>query len=164
MPYLIDGHNLIDAMPDIHLDDPDDEVKLAERLKQYMMRKRKKCTVVFDNGLPGGVNPRWSNSQVEVLFAHSRAKADDLILERLDRERNPHNWQVVTDDGDVADGARARGASVIRSAEFAALLTKSRSRKSKGLTGEETHPVISKHEVEEMMRLFKAKKSGQGPK
>ena len=48
------------------------------------------------------------------------------------------------------------------SAEFAALLTKSRSRKSKG-PSEETHPVISKHEVEEMMRLFKAK-SGQGPK
>lgn len=162
MPYLIDGHNLIDAMPDIHLDDPDDEAKLVERLKQYMMRKRKKCTVVFDNGLPGGVNPRLSNSQVEVLFAHSRAKADDLIRERLDRRRDPGYWQVVSSDQEVADVARARGVTVISSGEFARLLVGFR--KSQGPTGEEKNPVVSPDHVEEMLRLFNAKRPRRGPK
>ena len=34
MLYLIDGHNLIGQMPGLSLDDPHDEAKLVERLKQ----------------------------------------------------------------------------------------------------------------------------------
>ncbi len=162
MPYLIDGHNLIAHIPDISLADPHDEVKLVERLKQYMMRKRKKCTVVFDNGLPGGVSANLSNSQVEVLFAHSRARADDLIRERLDRRHDPGYWQVVSSDQEVADAARARGVRVISSAEFARMLAGLRA--SSGPSGEEANPVVSPDHVEEMLRLFNGGESGHGPK
>jgi hypothetical protein len=34
MPFLIDGHNLIGALPDLDLDDPDDEARLVERLQR----------------------------------------------------------------------------------------------------------------------------------
>ena len=35
MPILIDGHNLIAKLPDLRLDDPDDEAKLVARLRAY---------------------------------------------------------------------------------------------------------------------------------
>ena len=54
MPILIDGHNLIGRLPDLRLDDPDDEAKLVLRLRAYAARTRKRITVVFDQGLPGG--------------------------------------------------------------------------------------------------------------
>ena len=54
MPYLIDGHNLIACLPDIDLDDPNDEARLVNRLKGFAAKARSKCIVVFDHGLPGG--------------------------------------------------------------------------------------------------------------
>ena len=62
MPLLIDGHNLIGRgqLPGLRLDDPDDEAKLVTRLRAYCARARKRATVVFDRGLPGG---RHSNQR-----------------------------------------------------------------------------------------------------
>lgn len=162
MPYLIDGHNLIAFMPDISLDDPNDEAKLVERLKAFMMRKRKKCTVVFDHGLPGGVNPNLSNSQVEVLFAHSRSKADYIIRERLDDAPDPRSWQVVTSDSEVAAAARTRGASVISSAQFAAMLAGARKHPSRN--GEEANPRMSPAEYDYFAGIFGVDDSNHRPK
>ena len=35
MSLIIDGHNLIGILPDIQLDQPDDERRLLERLRAY---------------------------------------------------------------------------------------------------------------------------------
>ncbi len=35
MSLIIDGHNLIGILPDIQLDQPDDEPRLLERLRAY---------------------------------------------------------------------------------------------------------------------------------
>ncbi len=52
MILLIDGHNLIGAMPDIELADPDDEWQLVLRVRTYCAAKRVTATIVFDSG-PG---------------------------------------------------------------------------------------------------------------
>ena len=119
MPFLIDGHNLIGQMPDLSLADPDDEQKLIERLRAYLVKVSKKGTVIFDKGLPGGAS-KWSNSVLEVRFAPHPKKADEVIKERLKRERNPKGLTVVSSDNEVIAAARQAGASVLRSAEFAA--------------------------------------------
>ena len=55
MHYLIDGHNLIARVPGLSLADPDDEVKLLQLLKRWAVADaRRKVTVIFDKGLPGG--------------------------------------------------------------------------------------------------------------
>lgn len=38
MSYIIDGHNLIGVLPDIHLNQPDDEQRLLARLRGYRAR------------------------------------------------------------------------------------------------------------------------------
>jgi predicted RNA-binding protein with PIN domain len=123
MPYLIDGHNLIGRTPGLSLADPDDERKLVELLRAFMVRTRKKGTVVFDNGQPGS-SSTLSNSVLEVVFARASRSADDLIRQRLATERNPRGLVVVSGDLELARAAQAARARWQDSAEFARELLK----------------------------------------
>lgn len=154
MAYIIDGHNLIAHMPDISLDDPDDEAKLVMRLKQYMMRRGKRCTVIFDQGLPGGVDTLRTNSSVEVVFAPNHTTADRVIIERIRSQRDPHHWQVVTSDKAIADAARAQGLTVIGAVEFAAMLAAASAPDTPD--DEDPNPRMSPDEIRYWLRQFGA--------
>src|SRR5512139_530840 len=91
VPYLIDGHNLIAQMPDLTLDDPNDEVKLVLRLRQFAGRKKQSITVVFDHGIPGGWSSQLSTGPVKVIFAGSHSNADRIIMERIREAKTPTN-------------------------------------------------------------------------
>lgn len=123
MPYLIDGHNLIGKMPDISLDDPNDEAMLVQRLIAFNARTRKKCVVVFDHGVPGGLS-RMSTKQVQVVFAAAKSSADFVMIERIGRAADKTQWTVVSSDHDVLSAARRNRMAVLSAADFAALLDK----------------------------------------
>ena len=151
MPFLIDGHNLIGQMPDLSLADPDDEQKLVELLRAYLVRVDKTGTVVFDQGLPGGA-ARWSNNVLEVRFAPAPKTADDVIRERLRRDRNPRGLVVVTADRELAQAAMQAGARVRRPIDFVrdlAVQPKAAPKKETGLTAAE---------VEDWERAFRTGK------
>jgi len=118
MPFLIDGHNLIGQTPGLSLADPDDEQKLVELLRKYLTRSGKKGAVIFDRGVPGG-GGQWSNARLEVQFARSPLSADDVIRQRLQREKNPRGLIVVSADRAVLAEARQAGAGVMAPRAFA---------------------------------------------
>jgi predicted RNA-binding protein with PIN domain len=120
MPVLIDGHNLIAKLPGIHLDDPDDEERLVERLRRYQARTGKRLTVFFDAGLPGGPNRDLSTSKVHVVFAAAGGSADKLIVRRVRRSRDPQGLTVVTSDHKIIVAVERRGARAVRAEIFAA--------------------------------------------
>ncbi len=123
MPYLIDGHNLIAALPDIALDDPDDEVKLVHKLRAWCAHTGRKAILYFDGGLPGGVARDLSTSQLRVIFAAAeRSSADALIKAQLQRLKDARNWTVVTSDREILAAAHRRGAHTLKSQAFAAEL------------------------------------------
>ena len=156
MPYLIDGHNLIGQMPDISLDDPDDEAKLVQKLSGFAARTKKRCLVIFDQGLPGG-RSRMSTGQIEVVFANTRSNADRVIMERIQRAKDPGQWVVVSNDNAVLLVARQRKMKTLKSAEFVALLEP----EPKAQSEEEERPTdvqLSPNEVEEWLKLFEDKK------
>ena len=148
MPYLIDGHNLLGQMPGISLADPDDEERLVSLLKRFCQRRRKRATVIFDKGLPGGKSS-LSSSLVEVRFASASSTADALIRSQLSKLPDPRNWTVVTSDHSVAQAARACGARVMPSPEFAAALT------AQQASAEKQQPTLSKEDVEAWEAEFK---------
>ena len=148
MPLLIDGHNLIGRLPDLGLDDPDDEAKLVARLRTHCARTRKRATVVFDCGLPGG-RSELSGGGVEVIFAPTGRTADSILRERVRRARDPRGLTVVTSDRGVIAAAQARGARVMRAEEFAAQLNAPRTRVER-----DVH--LSAEEVEEWLEVFGA--------
>jgi predicted RNA-binding protein with PIN domain len=150
MPLLIDGHNLIGQgqLPDLRLGDPDDEAKLVIRLRTYCARTGKRVTVVFDHGLPGGPSRELSGGGVEVVFAPVGRTADGILRERIRRARDPRGLLVITSDRQVIAAARARGARVARSEEFAAQLNVSRTVEA------EPDVHLSAEEVNEWLKMF----------
>jgi predicted RNA-binding protein with PIN domain len=125
MTYIIDGHNLIGVLPDIHLADPDDEARLLERLRAYRARAKLgtgPMIVYFDAG-PFGGSPRretpGSSVPVEARFAEPGQPADDAIVAFLRGVTQPGQYAVVTDDQELTWRVRSLGASSIRASEFA---------------------------------------------
>jgi predicted RNA-binding protein with PIN domain len=156
MPYLIDGHNLIGQLPDISLDDPDDEAKLVQKLMAFVARTNKRCVVVFDNGLPGG-RSRMSTGQVEVVFANNRSNADRVMMERIQKAKDPGQWIVVSNDNAVLFAAKQRKMKALKSAEFVSMINPPPKQRRK----EEDRPAdvhLSPAEVEAWLRIFEKKK------
>src|SRR5258708_21840776 len=117
---LVDGHNLIGQLRDLSLDNPFDEAKLTLAIRSYCMRTRKKATVIFDNGLPGGVSKQLSNSDCTVIFAPSGTQADALLMRRV-REMNKQQdaLLLVTSDRQILRLAPTYGIKTLSSPEFA---------------------------------------------
>lgn len=122
MTLLIDGHNLIGAMPNIDLGDPDDEWQLVQQLRARMAAKSQSMTVVFDSG-PGPA-PQWqlSDGGITVRFAPPGTEADALILQLLRSHQSPGKVTVVTNDRGLASLVRAAGGQVRSATQFAAQL------------------------------------------
>jgi predicted RNA-binding protein with PIN domain len=150
MLLLIDGHNLIGQgqLPDLRLDDPDDEARLVIRLRSYCARTGKRVTVVFDHGLPGGRSWELSGGGVDVVFAPAGRTADGILRERIRRARDPRGLTVVTSDRQVIAAARVCGVRVVRSEEFAAQLNVSRTVEA------EPDVYLSAEEIEEWLKVF----------
>jgi predicted RNA-binding protein with PIN domain len=148
MPLLIDGHNLIARLPYLHLDQDDDEAQLVERLRRYQARTGKRMTVFFDHGLPGGMERDLSTSRLKVVFASAGRQADDLIIDRVCRSRDPHSLTVVTSDRSVIAAVERQGARVVRTEAFATEMSAaSPSPGSDDL-------VLSQSEVDEWLAFF----------
>jgi predicted RNA-binding protein with PIN domain len=153
VPYLIDGHNLIAQMPDLSLDDPNDEVKLVLRLRQFAGRKRQSITVVFDHGIPGGWSSGLSTGPVKVIFAGSHSNADRIIMERIREAKTPTNIKLVTSDGEIRRAGEARRVEVISAQEFVHTLFKPPPSGPRRDARDDVK--LSQDEVKEWLRLFK---------
>ncbi len=154
MPYLIDGHNLIGQLPDIALDDPNDEAKLVQRLIGFAARTRKKIVIIFDQGLPGGYSGLSTHS-VKVIFAAAhQTNADKIMAERIRSIPDPANWTVVSSDREILSAAQTRGMRPMSAAQFAHSL-----RRPPTIApdpSENPNPIIKPEDIDEWLRLFGA--------
>jgi predicted RNA-binding protein with PIN domain len=162
MPYLIDGHNLIGALPGHDLRDPDDELKLVSVLRAFCASQRTQMTVYFDRGVPGRGNPP-AGGGVTVRFVRPPATADSAIsrhLEHLGREAP--NWVVVSSDASVAQAARRAGARPLSSSEFSRQLMNA---SAPPASPEKPEAPVEPEEVEAWEALFRSRRpraGGQG--
>lgn len=157
MPYLIDGHNLIGALPDVSLSDPDDEAALNEILMRYFYRIRKNGIVYFDQRSAGSER-LVSGPNLSVVFVRKPRTADQAIqahLRRLGKEAR--NWTVVSSDRAVQSQARKAGARVVSSQDFSRLLNVS---SSDEMGGEKPSDSLSEAELQGWIDLFKRRKNG----
>lgn len=120
MPFLIDGHNLIPKLG-LDINALNDEDELLARLNEYCrLSRRGNIEVYFDNAPPGVPESR----KVGLVTAHFVRRpliADEAIRQRLKKlGRSARSWSVVSSDRQVQANARAAGAAVISSDEFAA--------------------------------------------
>lgn len=127
MKYLIDGHNLIARLPDLSLDDPDDEIELVRLLARWRWRHGSPpVTVVFDPGdfaVPGP--RRQKQAGVVVRYAPFGSNADVVLKRLIETSRQPAQLTVVSSDRAIQAAARRAGAGAISAEEFAGSLTAS---------------------------------------
>ena len=153
MHWLIDGHNLIGHMPNLQLSDPPDKQKLVEQLRRFRAKTGHRLTVIFDSG--GGFRLGQTKKQggIAVQFAGTGKTADQLLVRRLRRLKNPQATTVVTSDRAVQQAAQRAGVRVLESGPFARKLTASPP-SSVSDQGAEADVRLSPEEVDEWLSLF----------
>ena len=157
MHYLIDGHNLIARVPGLSLADPDDEAKLVQLLKRWAAADtRRKVTVIFDKGLPGGEAKHLSGGGVRALFAPDNRSADALLIRRIEGIDDPAQYTVVSSDGVILRAAQRRRVPTQRSEQFATTMVNERTFPSATPPAADAHdnPRLSPNEVNEWLELF----------
>jgi predicted RNA-binding protein with PIN domain len=155
MHWLIDGHNLIGQMPNLRLDDPDDEAKLVEYLRGYRARTGHQVTVIFDAG--AGYHPVKTKKVggVAVQFARHDQTADQIIARRVRQIKNPQELIVVTSDRAVQQAASHSGVRVLTARAFAQQLLQGSSPTTADDQGSQIEVKLSDDEIEEWLRIFK---------
>jgi predicted RNA-binding protein with PIN domain len=157
MPYIIDGHNLIACMPNIDLDDPDDEIRLIVILRTYCARTSKGIVVYFDRRSPGIRNPSPVGG-LTVQFVTPPISADEAIQNHLRRlGREAPNWTVVSSDRAVQTAAQQAGAHYLDSLTFARQLLVERTPTQES---EKPDALLSEEEIAQWEKLF-TNKSGE---
>jgi len=160
MHYLIDGHNLISKLPDISLDDPNDEAKLVLLLRKWAAAGRKRqATIMFDGGLPGGNWRYMSRGRVKATFASAGDTADELLISKVRQAENPAEFTLVTSDREILAVAKARRMPFMTSESFSKQLQKisgdqTKKEEEKSATIEE--PDISQEELSEWLEIFQS--------
>jgi predicted RNA-binding protein with PIN domain len=160
MSYLIDGHNLIPKIPNLGLQDIDDEVQLIKVLQDFCRLRGKRVDVYFDNAPPGGDRTR-NYGLVTAHFVRQGGTADAAIRSRLKKiGRSARNHTVITSDRAVAAASREAGARVISSDEFARSLP---FRNGLGELAPEIDPdlSLSSGDIGDWMNLFGEKGGGE---
>lgn len=104
----MDGDNLLGGWPGRSRSESDKR-QLSHEIARLARREGREILLVFDGSQPLGVAFGGLTR-----FAGQGRSADDLILEHLRGEQDPHGWIVVTDDKRLGDQARWVGARVER--------------------------------------------------
>ncbi len=155
MKWLIDGHNLIGRMPGLRLSDPDDEEKLLAYLRRFRARTGHGLTVIFDAGPAYQPGSKQKRGGITVQFVSPGQTADQYLIRRLRRVKNPQEVRVVTSDQAIVQAAQQIGVRVTSSQEFARQLLQS----NPAADADQNDVKLTPEEVDEWLDLFNQKKS-----
>lgn len=154
MPYLIDGHNLIPNIAGLNLGDPDDEMKLIQRLQVFSRQVRTKIEVYFDQAPPGQTRTQRFG-RVWATFISQDKTADLAIKARLTSLGGAaKNWTVVSSDHEVIREAERHQAQVLSSQDFAGRMG-DQEKQAEDTSGDKWNPSLSSSEIKYWMERFK---------
>ncbi len=114
-------------MPDIHLNEPEDEARLLARLRAYRSFSGQDLVVFFDSGdlpAPMGQASNRSSPGVSVRFSRPGQTADDAIVAFLQGRPQPGQYAVVTNDVELIWRVQSAGASAVRASDFVTKLAR----------------------------------------
>ena len=158
MAYLIDGHNLIPHVPNLHLEDIDDEQALIELLQVFCRQSRKPVEVYFDNA-PASQAGKRRFGMVTAVFVRQGRTADDAIRQRLAQLKGQAaEFIVVSSDRQVQNAARMARAHVTPSPAFAQQMI-SIQQDAANRTTEKQPPDLTDDEIDEWLQIFNSRRN-----
>ena len=153
MPYLVDGHNLIPYIPGLSLKDMDDEIALIKVLQGFASQQKTRVEVYFDQAPADRAGSR-SFGSVKAHFVRQDSTADKAMINRLSRMgKDAKNWTIVTSDREILVEAKSAHSQTLKSADFAAELSRENSGNSSNPDKQDT-PEISDGEVDYWLDQF----------
>jgi predicted RNA-binding protein with PIN domain len=150
--YIIDGYNLLHAIPSLKKMLTRDALGAREQLialiARQTMKRKFRCTIVFDGAPPSGSRPPAQQSPVHVAYS-TGISADSYIRNMIEKSKQPTNLVVVSSDHEILNHAHACSCTTHTSKYFSGLLFQEEDR------GEEKEQTpLSKAEVEEWLKIF----------
>ena len=157
---IVDGYNVILRTPQLKPGEGrtlrEARAKLLNLLTWAFAPGDLQFIVVFDGA--DGPAPSEREGRIEVRYSRPPQKADDVIRELVeDRVQKVERLTVVTSDLAVARHARAMGADIA----LADLFVASALGPAASETPEKPTTTLSKKELEEWARLFRAPRPGE---
>jgi uncharacterized protein YaiI (UPF0178 family) len=113
MPILLDGNNLLFALPGSERSRADVRRCVLDTTRHESLS----VTVVFDGPPPAGAPAQENLGRVTVVYSAPRT-ADDIIVESIPSGPAAKQWTVITDDRGLAARVRDRGGKVRALAEW----------------------------------------------
>jgi len=149
---IIDGHNLIPKIPNLHLKDLEDETNLIGLIQEYCRLSRKQADLFFD-GAPETQAKSRKTGLVNVHFIRASSTADDAIIQMVRAlGKDKSQWMVVSSDHHVRNECLAAGCEVMSSEAFAHEISKTLG--SDNAIQQKREKPLSANEVEEWLNLF----------
>ena len=154
---IIDGYNLMYAMPDLlkyrkrKLETARE--RLVKKLAALGKRRKTNIIVVFD-GVQDEIIPAVEgiNKWVQVRFSPPHKKADTIIVELAEAERNPRSCTVVTSDKAIIREVIHAELKTMSSEEFVLVLDPKRRHQPE--YEEEQKPEMKPADIEVWRRVF----------
>ena len=156
--YIIDGYNLIHAIPSLRKLVDHDGFQAREQLVQYVSRltyRRKiRCTIVFDGAKPSDFRPASAHSPVHILYSHPQS-ADAKIKGMIDQSKSRTLLVIISSDREILDYAKVCSCDAHTSKYFRNLLF------AEPDQGEEKDAaVLSRGQIDEWLKIFEGGKNG----
>ena len=154
--YIIDGYNLLHAIPTLKKLLSHDAFQAREQLVQFVsrltFRRKFRCTIVFDGAQPSSPHPSSTRSPVHIVFSHPNS-ADIKIRSMIEASKNRTQLVVISSDHEILKFAKVCSCATFTSRSFSNLLFEDEDR---GEQKDQT--TLSKSQVEEWMKIFGEKK------
>lgn len=150
--YIIDGYNLIHAIPPLkktlsHNGETAREL-LIHSVSQMTHRKNFRCTIVFDGVALQNTNKQSSHAPVHVLFS-SPLSADAKIKHMIEHSKHRALLVIVSSDRDILTYAKTFSSQTHTSNHFANML----SEVNDSVTEKSDEP-LSKSQIDEWLKIF----------
>ncbi len=150
--FIIDGYNLIHAIPSLKKLLGHDAAGARELLIHYISRlsiKRKfRCTVVFDGSQPAHLPKQSSNAPIHVVYSFP-SNADTKIKEMIEHSKTCTLLVIISSDREIQNFARVCSCHTHTSKHFANLLLEEEP------AGEEKSDApLSQSQINEWLKIF----------
>ncbi|MBN1787889.1 MAG: NYN domain-containing protein [Sedimentisphaerales bacterium] len=156
---LIDGYNLLRAIENFsEHPEPITDVQLCMVLSRYLLRVKKKGTIVFDGTGPRDKVIFRNIRNLEVIFSGTSHEADDIIEKLILENTAPKRLVVVSSDRRVKAAAKKRRATSISSLDFWEEVIKQLEKKRRKPEPRQKFSGISEFETDLWLKEFGLKK------
>ena len=150
--YIIDGYNLIHAIPSLkktlaHNGESAREL-LIHSVAQLTHKKKFRCTIVFDGVAPNNSVKQSVHAPVHVIFS-SPINADSKIKQMIEQSKNRSLLVIISSDREIMNFAKVCSCQTHTSNYFANLLSE-----TNDTVTEKSDAPLTKAQIDEWLKIF----------